>query len=119
MLARHFAGATEFSPEAMELLSRLPYPGNIRELKNLVERLSIIYGGDGRRVEAGDVGAATGSEAQRPRLSDDAAMSLEATERAAIERAMATAGGNLTRAAEILGITRQSLYRRLQKYGLS
>ena len=46
-------------------------------------------------------------------------MSLEATERAAIERAMATAGGNLTRAAEILGITRQSLYRRLQKYGLS
>lgn len=119
LLARHFAGATEFSPEAMELLSRLPYPGNIRELKNLVERLSIIYGGDGRRVEAGDVSAATGSEAQRPRLSDDAAMSLEATERAAIERAMATAGGNLTRAAEILGITRQSLYRRLQKYGLS
>ena len=119
LLARHFAGATEFSPEAMELLSRLPYPGNIRELKNLVERLSIIYGGDGRRVEAGDVSAATGSEAQRPRLSDDAAMSLEVTERAAIERAMATAGGNLTRAAEILGITRQSLYRRLQKYGLS
>lgn len=119
LLARHFAGATEFSPEAMELLSRLPYPGNIRELKNLVERLSIIYGGDGRRVEAGDVSAATGSEAQRPRLSDDAAMSLEATERAAIERAMATAGGNLTRAAEILGITRQSLYRCLQKYGLS
>ena len=119
LLARHFAGATEFSPKAMELLSRLPYPGNIRELKNLVERLSIIYGGDGRRVEAGDVSAATGSEAQRPRLSDDAAMSLEATERAAIERAMATAGGNLTRAAEILGITRQSLYRRLQKYGLS
>lgn len=119
LLARHFAGATEFSPEAMELLSRLPYPGNIRELKNLVERLSIIYGGDGRRVEVGDVSAATGSEAQRPRLSDDAAMSLEATERAAIERAMATAGGNLTRAAEILGITRQSLYRRLQKYGLS
>lgn len=119
LLARHFAGATEFSPEAMELLSRLPYPGNIRELKNLVERLSIIYGGDGRRVEAGDVSAATGSAAQRPRLPDDAAMSLEATERGAIERAMATAGGNLTRAAEILGITRQSLYRRLQKYGLS
>lgn len=119
LLVKHFGGCTEFSPEALELLSRLPYPGNIRELKNLVERLTIIYGGDGRRVEGADVSASVASDGVARSAGPAGDMSLEASERAAIERAMASAGGNLSRAAEALGITRQSLYRRLQKFGIS
>ncbi len=116
LLVRKFAGNTEFSAEAMEMLCNLPYPGNIRELKNLIERLSIICGGEGV-VSVDDVRNHVGSVNISSIASCDG-MPLEDMERAAVERALASAGGNLSRAALSLGITRQSLYRRLQKFGL-
>ena len=119
LLVRHFAGQTEFTSDAMEMLEKLPYPGNIRELRNLVERLSIISGGPGRKVEGADVSRSISGLSRSRSLTDGADMSLEEIERAAVERAMAASGGNMSKAAEALGITRQSLYRRLQKFGLS
>ena len=70
-------------------------------------------------MEGADVSASVASDGVARSVGHAGDMSLEASERAAIERAMASAGGNLSRAAEALGITRQSLYRRLQKFGIS
>ncbi len=100
------------SAEAMEFLTRLPYPGNIRQLKNMVERAVLIggdtltrdlFGHDDNDVSEADVTAAG---------------NLGDMEREAVADALRQAGGNMSHAARILGITRQSLYRRKEKYGL-
>jgi len=128
LLARHFANRfakasalpePEISAEAMEYLCRLPYPGNIRELKNLVERTIIISSSP--RLDADDFSknainppnAANGTTA-----TGDAAATLDDMERRAIETALAASNGNISKVSAKLGITRQTLYRKLEKYGL-
>lgn len=123
LLVRHFAAMSgrpgiEFSGDAMTLLTRLPYYGNIRELKNIVERTILVSATD--IINAADV------ERNLPQTSHPDAtqavpmtgMTLEDMERAAIQQALADTGGNLTQMASKLGITRQSLYRRMEKYGI-
>ena len=98
----------------MEWLTRLPYPGNIRQLKNMVDRAVLI---GGPRLEKADFAPTAGeaeSEAQEMKPSG----SLDVMEREAIVRAIADAGGNLSQASRSLGLTRQTLYRRMQKYGI-
>ncbi len=120
--ARQFGRANhmdipDITPDAMEYLSRLPYPGNIRELKNLVERTMLINAApalDGRAFRnavslSPDTGVAPVT----------ASGSLEDLERAAIEKALVKCGGNMSAAAAQLGISRQALYRRMEKFGLS
>lgn len=123
-LANHFAkafAAAENSPvpvitaDAMKFLSSLPYPGNIRELKNLVERTMLINGGQRLDADAFRDAVALHPES---RPAAKTAASLGDMERAAVEQALARSGGNLSAAAAMLGITRQSLYRRMEKYGL-
>lgn len=126
LLVRHFAMETagrngsampEIPGETMELLTRLPYPGNIRQLKNMVERAVLI--GNGRLspelfrsdAEAMDV---TLVDSLAPAAS---ALTLEEMESKAVAEALEKSGGNLTSAARYLGITRQTLYRRMDKYG--
>lgn len=103
----------EITPEAMEFLTRLPYPGNIRQLKNMVER-AVLIGGQrlGKDIFASVDGSATAVEEIRP------SGTLNDMERIAIEEALDKADGNLTQAARILGITRQTLYRRMDKYNM-
>ncbi len=123
LLVRHFlrqqaeaAGLPlpEITSEAMELLTRLPYPGNIRQLKNMVERALLIGGPRLGKEHFGDFStvASDGSDPLRP------AGTLGDMERQTIIDALAKADGNLTQAARILGITRQTLYRRLEKYNI-
>lgn len=106
-------GVPEISSDAMEFLTRLPFPGNIRQLKNMVER-AVLIGGD--RLDKGtftSMDDGMGDEAGfRP------AGTLDDMERLAIEEALSKAEGNLTQASRNLGITRQTLYRRMEKYGL-
>ncbi len=121
LLVRHFAGPeVEFSPDAMQLLSSLPYPGNIRELKNLVSRLTIIS--DSPRITAAEIRRSIDiAPATRPAVSDKAAtvtLTLDELEKKAITEALDRFGGNLSQAAASLGITRQSLYRRMEKFGI-
>lgn len=104
----------EVSAEAMELLSRQPWPGNIRQLKNVVERALLVSTSD--LLTAADF--TTQGLALHPETSAGK-RSLDATEREAVERALAESGGNLSRAAAILGITRQALYRRMDKYNIT
>lgn len=105
----------EITPDAIAFLQALPYPGNIRELKNLVERTLLVSTSkslgerDFRAQYTGD--APSGGQPA-------ATTTLESNERSAIETALARSGGNLSRTAALLGISRQALYRRIEKYGI-
>ncbi len=97
-----------FAASAVDTLASLPYPGNIRELRNMVERLVLVA--DKPVVEASDLPCELTSSASTA--------SLESLERKAVEEAIAAADGNLSKASASLGITRQTLYRRIEKYRL-
>lgn len=128
LLVRHFADKqceanglpkVDFTREAMDYLSRLPYPGNIRELKNLVERTLLVSGKE--LLTADDFK----SQYQRP-LEQPATgtaglqgMTLEEIERQTILRALEKYNNNMSQVAVALGISRAALYRRLEKYNLT
>lgn len=120
LLIKYFAGQSgsraEFSRDAVEYLCRLPWPGNIRELKNAVER-AMIMGGDSL-ISKEDIERCidSGPKEHSPASTESSASTLEEMERARIRRALADCNGNVTRAAASLGITRASLYRRIEKY---
>lgn len=128
LLASHFAALqskanaipqVEFSSEALHYLMQLPFSGNIRELKNLVERTILLSGK--QRIEATDFEAQYGkpvSESEKATSGAFSGMTLEEIERATIEQALNQHRGNLSQAASALGISRAALYRRLEKYGI-
>ncbi len=113
LLAAHFAQkampGARLSEGALEALASLPLPGNVRELRNLVERSVLMA--DSLILEAADL-KASGF------FSPDAEGLLESQEREAIMNALQNSDGNMAKAAASLGITRQALYRRLEKYGI-
>lgn len=120
--ARQFSKANhmdmpDITTGAMAYLSKLPYPGNIRELKNLVERTMLISGSPLLDEQAFKSAASLTPDS--PVASSVASGSLEDIERAAIEKALARCGGNMSAAALSLGISRQALYRRMEKFGIS
>ncbi len=126
LLVRHFAaqnakatgGETpEITADAMQWLSRQPFPGNIRELKNLVERTMIVTGGE--RLDAADFERSATVSDNRHTAPTLEGATLDDLERSAIAGALKKHGGNLSKAAESLGITRQSLYRRMEKFGIT
>lgn len=104
----------EITADAMEFLTSLPYRGNIRELKNLVQRTLLVSTGN-RLDRASFMSQYTGEIADE---TTGGSMTLETKERQAIEKALAQSGGNLSRTANLLGISRQALYRRMEKYGI-
>ena len=127
-LARHFleeaAGhhrlRAELTPAALRRLEGYSFPGNIRQLKNMVERALIVSGGgaigaeqfsEAEGVAENDFSAGSHDDAKIP-----AGMTLADLEKKAIEEAIERCGGNLSQAAAMLGITRQTLYRRMEKY---
>lgn len=104
----------EISQDAMEYLCRLPYSGNIRQLRNMVER-AVLVGGP--RLEKNLFSSQPGVE-DMPAASGSAKGTLDEIEYNAIVEALSQTDSNLVQAARMLGITRQSLYRRMEKYGL-
>jgi len=142
LLARHFAaelgqtygGAPRtFTPEAAGVLQRYAWPGNVRELRNLLERTVLLH----RETEIGaeaieemigparplrSVASAPAAAAAAPSAEfalPDAGVDLQDLERALIEQALARTGGNRTRAAALLGLTRDTLRYRLEKHGIA
>lgn len=105
----------EITQDALDYLATLPYPGNIRELKNLVERTLLI---SGAHVLTAHEFKAQADSSQIVTAVTSTPGQLERNERELIEQAIAKSGGNLSRAAALLGISRQSLYRRIDKYGI-
>jgi DNA-binding NtrC family response regulator len=101
-----------FSDAAQQALQRYAWPGNVREMDHAIERAVLMSLGS--VIEARDLGLQSGKEAAR-RLED---MSLEEVEAFLIQRTLAQCDGNVSRAAEKLGLSRSALYRRLQRFGL-
>ena len=106
--------AKRLSAAALERLLAHPWPGNVRALRHTVERAVILS--EGSMLEPADFSLG-GTET--PALTGNREPStLNVLERDTIARALETYGRNISRAADALGLTRASLYRRIQKYGL-
>jgi len=119
---------TRVEPAAMERLTAYDWPGNIRELRNFIERVMILENKDlielgdlPRAMREGDGAAAstpTGVGTARGVPVPVGAMTLEEMERAAIVRALEQVGQNQVRAAKLLGVSRDTLRYRMKKFGL-
>ncbi len=103
---------TGFEESAIKALLAHPWPGNVRELDHAVERAVLMSTGESIRVA--DLALRPGREGP-PRLEE---MSLEDVEALLIKKALARFNGNVSHAANALGLSRSALYRRLQRYGL-
>jgi two-component system response regulator AtoC len=102
------------SPEAREKLLRYPFPGNIRELENILER-ALIFCEDGLiREEDIDLHEGGSGPSAAPAL-----RSLDEMEKQAVIAALDSAGGNRTRAAELLGVSRKTILNKIKQYGLA
>jgi DNA-binding NtrC family response regulator len=126
LLARHFleeyaqkydASTEGFTDGARAALGRYHWPGNVRELKHTIERAVILS--ESSRIGADDLRfSAPSSTSESP---DDPALNtlnLDDLEQTAVRQALSKHGGNVSRAAKELGISRRALYRRIEKYGL-
>jgi DNA-binding NtrC family response regulator len=111
---------TGLDPRALDVLLRAPWPGNVRELGNVIERAMIVA--KGPLIQPEDLPAQLLAPAPAESAPDATAptpdLSLEAAERDQIRRALEVAAGRRVAAARLLGLSRRTLYRKLDKYGL-
>lgn len=101
-----------FEEAALQVLREHPWPGNVRELDHAIERAVLLA--QGNRIRASDLGL----RASRDSLPQLETMSLEEVERFLVQKMLARFQGNVSQAAQALGLSRSGLYRRLKKHGL-
>ncbi|MDD1750683.1 MAG: sigma 54-interacting transcriptional regulator, partial [Methanothrix sp.] len=133
LLARHFlkdyserykkTALKDFSPEAEDLLVACRWPGNIRELRNVVERIVVLENAEVIQpehlpVEILNLKERAAAKASPGLTLPDAGLSLEEVEKNLIAQALGKAGNNKTLAAKLLGITYDSLRYQVKKFGL-
>jgi len=120
LLAMHFLGrdrsryrkqVTGFSPAAMQHMMQYPWPGNVRELEHTVERAVLLCRGE--QIEPANLAITARSSTQTFEN-----MSIDEVEALLIRKVMRRCDGNISQAAEALGLSRAALYRRIEKYGL-
>jgi len=102
-----------FDTAALQLMSEHLWPGNVRELDHAIERAVLVSQGD--TLRASDLGLSVNRSGSATSIED---MSLEEVECLLIRKTMARHSGNISHAADALGLSRSALYRRIQKYGL-
>jgi DNA-binding NtrC family response regulator len=106
-----------FTPAAYDMLSAYGWPGNIRELRNLVERMVVLS--RGKVLDVKDIPAQVREQTRGGgEVRIDAELTVDEMEKRMILHALEKTGGNRTRAAEKLGISRRTLHRKLNQYGL-
>ena len=129
LLVRHFL--REFRPadadlwnvedDAMRMLESYPWPGNIRELRNVIERVALLA--RGKTIRASDLAPSLAyrSTPSPDRSSDDGlpSVDLDTLERMAIEQALADTGWHQGQAAEALGVSPRTLHRKIRAFGLT
>ena len=123
LLANHFLlvytdryrkGISGFDAGEMQALREYPWPGNVRELDHAIERAVLLSSGP--MIRGVDLGLRPASSLGGALRLEE--MSLEEVEKHLIQRMLARHGGNVSKAADALGLSRSALYRRLQKFGL-
>lgn len=118
--AAHGRVGARFGDGAVEWLTSRPWPGNIRQLRHLIERTLLVSPED--RIEARhfeatrDEPAAAGGARLLPAVGS---MTIDEIEKAMIQKSLEHHAGNISRVAESLGLSRPALYRRLEKYGIT
>src|SRR5882757_7430867 len=126
LLANHFLKhyaekygkqVSKISDGAMARMNKHPWPGNIRELQHALERAIILSNSNVLQPEDFNLTASTSRENDHPLSLDQ--YNLEEVEKLLIRKVLKKYNGNITQAASELGLTRSSLYRRLEKHGLS
>jgi two-component system NtrC family response regulator len=128
LLAKHGAAGLQVAPEAMRLLAAWHWPGNVRELENELRR-AVLLRKDPARVGpedlAAEIRAGPPAGARGPGTFDlraveipEGGIDLAELERTLLRKALERTAGNQTKAAALLGITRQTLIYRMEKHGL-
>ncbi|HWE85701.1 MAG TPA: sigma-54 dependent transcriptional regulator [Terracidiphilus sp.] len=110
--ARYRKQVAVFSPGAMQQMMQYPWPGNVRELEHSVERAVLLCRGD--EIDAANLVITSG---RTPVQSFDN-MSIDEVEALLVRKVLRRCDGNISQAAEALGLSRAALYRRIEKYGL-
>ena len=118
-LARDYQG---LAPEAVRSFNAYDWPGNVRELRNIIERVMILEEAKTIKLEflpdkLQKLSSSGGAPAKTSSASVTAFPSLDAVEKAHILRALEQTGQNVSRAAELLGISRHTVLRKLERYG--
>ncbi|PYX47224.1 MAG: sigma-54-dependent Fis family transcriptional regulator [Acidobacteria bacterium] len=101
-----------FEPSVLQLLMQYAWPGNVRELEHTLERAVLMCRGN--EIQRADLGL----DMLRPQAQNLEELSLESVEAILIRKALQRSQGNVSQAAETLGLSRGALYRRMEKYGL-
>jgi DNA-binding NtrC family response regulator len=101
-----------FAPAAMQTMMQYAWPGNVRELEHTLERAVLMA--QGEDVQVSDLGL----NLQRPQGQNLEELSIEEVESILVRKALQRFHGNVSQAAEALGLSRGALYRRMERYGL-
>ena len=110
--ARYRRPVKGLDPAALQTLIQYAWPGNVRELEHTLERAVLMCRSE--QIQSSDLGLGT----QRAQAQNLEELSLEAVESILIRKALQRFQGNVSQAAEALGLSRGALYRRMEKYGL-
>jgi transcriptional regulator with PAS, ATPase and Fis domain len=121
MAETHLIDAPKFSKQALKVLKDYSWPGNIRELRNLCERLSILLAG--RTIEPENLPREFLTYSSVPKVTDfilpERGIQIDSLEADLIHQALSRTRGNRAKSAKLLGLSRDTLLYRMQKHGLS
>ncbi len=120
---RYHRDGLRFAPSASSALSAYAWPGNVRELSHAIERAVLMSAGntidaDALGLAAGQHSGATLAAAAPPLAAASNGGTIEQAEEQMVRDALQSTGGNIQRAAAMLGLSRPALYRRMEKYGI-
>ncbi len=114
--AKYHKSHLKIAKEAMEILDSHHWPGNVREIQHTIERGVIMS--DGNEIKAIDFNLSDISVVSSPGDTDFESLNLHDIEKLLVQKAIEKHGGNISKAAKELGLTRAALYRRLEKFNL-